>query len=254
MRQFTSLAVVLLFMVSFPTCAGQGEAHYKAGSHISEEVTLQDKNGAAHSLKKLISNSGQRLNVVFIFGGGGMGHAKTAESGGLWCPDSFADSQIFRDLVKQYAGELGFYAVAIPPVYHTQKLGFAERVFLDLRDDDANYRAARSAFVDSTEKAFASELIPVAPFYDMDFNFLISDEQIELRQSIYPAQPWHGSFRAKNETQHYGVPNLWLVDDAGKVMVEPFRGNVYGDDESDSSISYTLQDVVTAIEELTGKI
>jgi hypothetical protein len=88
----------------------------------------------------------------------------------------------------------------------------------------------------------------VQPFYDNQFDFLISQEQRGLRSKIHPAQQWHGAFRAENETQHYGVPNLWLVDSTGKIIAEPFRGNVYRPHGGSISINYTLRDVVEVIE------
>ncbi len=204
--------------------------------------------GHEQSLIERITETGQELNVLYIFGGGGMGNAQTEATAGLWCPDSFEDMHIFRSLAKHYDGELGFFAVAVPPVYHTRQLGFADRVLLDVQRGDETYQTARSAFIESTELAFKRGTIPVAPLYDVDFNFMISEEQIQLRRSMYPAQNWHGAFRAQNEKQSYGVPNLWLVDWQGRVVVEPFRGNVYRAHGGDIAINYTLTDVIAAIE------
>lgn len=247
-RRFSYLAIILFFCLAPLAAAAQDEGRYTAGSQISASVTVQDKTGNSHRLAQRILDSGHELNIVYLFGGGGMGHAQTNATGGLWCPDSFEDMHILRSLVNHYHDKLGFFAIAIPPVYHMRQLGFTERSLLDGQRGEDSHQAAREAFIDSTEQAFARGTIPVAPLYDLEFNFLISDKQARLRKYADPPQPWHGAFRAKNENQQYGVPNLWLIDGQGKVLVEPFRGNVYRAHGGDITINYTLTDVIAAIE------
>jgi len=239
--------VYLLLSASSHAYAQQRYLQYAAGSQIAESVVVENSHGKPESLRQLIADQGKSVYVVFIFGGGGMGYSKADKTGGLWCPDSFEDMHILRSLAGRYKDQVGIVPVAVPPVYHAKMMGFPERVFLDAGLDNDTRTAAKTAFLESTEKSFAGGTIPVQPFYDMDFNFLISAEQIELRNENYPAQNWHGAFRAANETQHYGVPNLWLLDADGKVLHEPFRGNIYHPHGTEIVINYTLQDVIDAI-------
>ena len=222
------------------------QEHYQAGSHISEQVMVRDKSGAEISLLKLIADSEAQLSVVYIFGGGGMGHHRADKNGGLWCPDSYEDMYILRSLHNFYEGTVSVIPVAVPPVFHSELLGYEKGLFLKGKAAP-DYRAALASFVESTQASFQQGTIPVQPFYDNDFNLLISRKQSSLRNKVNPAKFWHGSFRAENETQHYGVPNLWLVNSRGKVVAEPFRGNVYRPHGGSISINYTLKDVIEAI-------
>lgn len=249
------LTVLILGLISTSANAEmEGAAiHYDLGSQISEQIRVQDRNGSELSLRQLISRQEQNLNVVFIFGGGGMGHEKTMDTGGLWCPDSFEDMKILRSLHSRYENSLGMVAIAIPPVYHTQKLGFENRVLLDSSKQSAEYQRAKNAFIESTQAAFSNGTIPIQPVYDAEFNLLISAEQQQSRIANQPIEQWHGAFRSANETQSYGVPNLWLVDKQGNVVAKPFRGNVYHADGNDIEINYSLNDVLAKIDELLNK-
>ena len=229
--------------------AAAAQDHYQTGSIISEEISLQDQNQTSQSLTQLLEELDKPVNLLYLFGGGGMGHERTQKTGGLWCPDSFEDMHILRSLAKHYEGRIGFMPIAIPPVFHTKLLGFGERVMLDPASTDQDNQLALKAFIDSTQTAFDARTIPIQPLYDLYFNLLISEDAQELREATSPRQQWHGAFRAADETQSYGVPNFWLVDNKGKVLREPFRGNVYHPHNEAISINYSLQDVVAAIED-----
>lgn len=236
----------LVFAAIFQSIAN-GQEHYQLESRISEQVTVADETGRDLSLQKLIANSGAEISVVFIFGGGGMGHKRAEKNGGLWCPDSYEDMHILRSLHNYYKGRVGIIPVAVPPVFHSELLGYEKGLFFTDRSS-SDYQKALMSFVDSTQASFKQGTIPVQPFYDNGFNFLISEEQSRLRNKVSPVEKWHGAFRAENETQYYGVPNLWLVDSTGQIIAEPFRGNVYRPHGGGISINYTLKEVVEVIE------
>ena len=237
----------LLLLATFQSLA-YGQQHYQLGSQLSEQVTVSDNAGAAIGLAKLIADSEAELSVIFIFGGGGMGHKRATKNGGLWCPDSYEDMHILRSLHNHYKGRVAIMPIAVPPVFHSELLGYEKDLFFTDKAS-LNYKKALNSFVDSTEAAFKQGTIPVQPFYDNDFNLLISQQRSKQRSAISPVKPWHGAFRAANETQHYGVPNLWLIDANGKIVAEPFRGNIYRPHGGDIKINYTLNDVVEVIEE-----
>ena len=221
--------------------------HYEQGSEVSELASLYDQSGQKVNFRALLAESAKPVNVVFLFGGGAMGFDKARKTGGLWCPDSYEDSHIVRSLAKQYKGKVGFFPVAIPPVFHSKHMGFSERVFLDQAVKDVDFTKARKSFIESTQAAVERGVIPVQPYYDLDFDLLISEKAINERASDDYEQSWHGTFRAADESQRYGVPNIWLVDNEGRVLAQPFRGNVYQPHGGDFEINYTLKDVSEAI-------
>lgn len=242
-----SIQILFLFsIVSFELYA-QDQEHYQKNSVLSESIIISDRKGDEIQLRQLIENSGKELSVIFIFGGGGMGHERANKNGGLWCPDSFEDLHILRSLHNHYEGTVQIIPVAVPPVFHSGLLGYEDRVFFKGRGRD-DYQAARASFIDSTQLAFSRGTIPVQPFYDHGFNLLISPVEKKLRSGSIPIKDWHGAFRAENETQHYGVPNMWLVDSSGEVLESPFRGNIYRAHGGDIQINYTLKDVIDVID------
>lgn len=220
--------------------------HYQLGSQVSEQVLVEDKDRNSRALRELITEQGKKLNIVMIFGGGGMGYEKTDKIGGLWCPDSFEDMHILRSLVARYKDQIGFFPIAVPPVFHSRRMGFAENVFLQADTQSNAYQEAVAAFIDSTEDAFKAGTIPLQPWYDTDFNLLVSRDLVQQRPES-KQQIWHGAFRSATETQHYGVPNMWLLDAEGRVVAEPFRGNVYHPHGDEITINYSLKDVIEAI-------
>lgn len=241
--------LIQLLSLCFVAPAAAGQDHYQSGSIITKKISLQDQNQTPQSLTQLLEELDKPVNLLYLFGGGGMGHERTKTTGGLWCPDSFEDMHILRSLAKHYKGLIGVIPIAIPPVFHTSKLGFAARVMLDGSSSDQKYQDALSAFIKSTQSSFDAGTIPIQPLYDLNFNLLVSEETQEQRKSsTRPRRQWHGTFRAADETQSYGVPNFWLVDAQGKILREPFRGNIYHPHGGDININYTLKDVSAAIE------
>lgn len=226
------------------TIAGEN-GHYSVGSVVDKDVTIYSSDGNAHRLSELVRESAKRLNLVFIFGGGGMGHEHTLATGGLWCPDSFEDLQILRSLKADFGEEVGIFPIAIPPAHHTSQLGMTKGVFLNPDAASVEYQKALASFVQTTEAAVESGVIPVKTYYDARYNLLVSAEDLALRSET---KNWHGAFRAANETQAYGVPSLWILDQNGKIVREPFRGNVYHPHGGEVLIRYTLDDVVDVLQ------
>ena len=224
--------------------------NFGVGSVIPAAVSVGDAAGSSVSLLQLLAEQPGNVNVLFIFGGGDMG---SEMPGHLWCPDSFEDTHILRTLHGKYAGkEVGFVAVASAPVYHSGFLGSQDRVFLDAADDSADFQTARKAFVDSTLAAEAAGILPFTPYFDARFALMLNPaDTMQPGAGWGTLQPWHGAFRAAEETQFYGVPSFWLIDDNGKVLAPPFRGNVYHPHGAEVTIKYTYSDLDAAISALS---
>jgi hypothetical protein len=189
------------------------------------------------------------VNVLFVFGGGDMGRQLP---GRLWCPDSFEDTHILRTLHDKYRDKgVGFVAVAAAPVYHSQVLGAPARVFLDEPDSSDAFRTARKAFIDSTLAARQLGILPFEPHFDLRFALMLAGgDKPQPAAGWGPRAPWHGGFRAADESQYYGVPQFWLLDDEGRVLAPPFRGNVYHPHGGEMRIRYTVGDVDAALRHL----
>ncbi len=237
------LAASLMLLVGGYSFAVE-QINYAAGSVISDKVTVFNADDEPQSLRDVIAEHGNKVNVVFIFGGGGLGHALTQKTGGLWCPDSFEDMHILRSLKAAYGEDIGIFPIAVPPAHHTAQLGMAQNAFLNQEFESREYQTAVSAFIDSTQAAVASGVIPAPVFYDSQYNLIVSPQDLEQRDI---RQAWHGAFRSASEKQTYGVPALWLLDRDGRVLAAPFRGNIYHPHGGDIVINYTLPDVVEAI-------
>jgi hypothetical protein len=163
----------------------------------------------------------------------------------LWCSDSFEDLHILRSLHSDYGDRIGIIPIAIPPAHHTKLLGLTEGIFLLPNWDDRGFVSATQAFVESTLSAQEAGTIPVPTYFDLEFNLIASPQVLDARKK---SLPWHGVFRSDGETQQYGVPSLWLVDENGVLLHAPFRGNVYHDHGDGISIEYTLEDVEAEVE------
>jgi hypothetical protein len=242
------IRLLLLLSLLTPVSSVFAESYGK-GSLIAPQAVVADSKGSTVSLRSLLADSGSKVNVVFIFGGGDLGFGMP---GHLWCPDSFEDTHILRTLVGKYADKgVGFIAVAAAPVYHSQVMRAPARVFLDEPDDSEDFLKASKAFIDSTQASRAAGILPVEPWYDLRFALMLNRSPDLLPGKGYGAlQPWQGAFRDPAETQYYGVPGFWLVSDGGEVLAEPFRGNVYHPHGSEVSIRYTFNDVDAALQSL----
>ena len=221
---------------------------YQEGDTISPEVFVSDKTQSRHRLLSILeNNSPNTINVLFLFGGGAMGHSSP---GGIWCPDSFEDLHILRTLKDAYKNtQVGFVFVACAPVFHSKYLGYSDRLFLDQPDDSPEFKNAVKLFIDSTQAALENGIIPQQPYFDLRLR-LMMDSSPGRSPTAGTQFEWQGKFRDPDEKQKYGVPNLWLLDNKGTILTPPFRGNMYHPGAGDSfQISYTFSDVDQAIKQ-----
>lgn len=220
---------------------------YRPGEAISAKAFVLDNEMTRHQLLPLCESRDDVLvNVLYIFGGGAMGREN--KLGGIWCKDSFEDLQIMRFIHTKYEEmPVQIIPVACAPVYSTRFYGFAARVFLDEPDDSEKFKAAAKAFIDSTQASFEAGFIPVQPYFDVRDRLLLNPrEDLKPGAGYGKIFDWQGRFRADDETQKYGVPSIWLLNEKGVVLDGPFHGNYYHSDPYE--IKYTLVDIDRAIE------
>jgi hypothetical protein len=239
----------LLFVLCASASIQAEPLHYAQGSVIAPEAVVSDSAGSVVSLRTLLAQQDSKVNVLFVFGGGDLGFGMP---GHLWCPDSFEDTSILRTLVGKYAGKgVDFVAVASAPVYHSQVMKAPARVFLDEPADSDAFLAASKAFIESTQAARTDGILPLDPYFDLRFALMLNRSENQLPGAGYgELADWHGAFRAAHETQFYGVPGFWLVSDAGEILAEPFRGNVYHPHGAEVNINYTFSDIDAALSAL----
>jgi hypothetical protein len=232
------------------TLVKPGSGYYEKGSTISPDIFVTDQENNQHDLISLLSQSDpDSLNVLFIFGAGAMGN--TSRPGGIWCRDTFEDLSIFRTLVDKYKNSrVNFIPIASPPVFHTHTLGAIKDVFINYADDTKEFQDARKIFVDSTQDAVETGIIPIQPYYDIRMRLILNKGLQSSFPMQYGEQPgWLGSFRAVNESQTYGVPNYWFANSSGEIVSEPFRGNIYHPHGGPVTINYTVKDIMAAIDQ-----
>jgi hypothetical protein len=249
MRQLTPYMLGLLLLVQAAPALTQPQ-HYGKGAVIDPAITVADATGSSVSLSSVLAEQPDALHVLFIFGGGDMGGGMP---GHLWCADSFEDTHILRTLHGKYAAKgVRFIPVAVPPAYHSQMLGQPARVFLDAAADSPELATARQAFIDSTLAAQAAGMLPEQPWFDLHLNLMLNRSEGLLPATLSSAAlpGWQGAFRAAGETQFYGVPSFWILSADGRVLHEPFRGNVYHPHGGSVQINYTFADLDAALQQL----
>jgi hypothetical protein len=225
------------------------DTEYAKGDVVSADIFVADKDGSQVHLSSLLGESESGINVLFIFGGGDLG---AGLPGHLWCPDSFEDTHILRTLYGKYAGKgVNFIAVGVAPVYHSQILGQKAGVFLTDAESSADFQQASKAFVASTFAAHNSGILPVEPYLDTRFRLMFNRSPDLVPQADYgEVFSWQGVFRNPQESQFYGVPGFWILDNKGKVLTVPFRGNIYHPHGADVTINYTFRDIDGALADL----
>ena len=248
--QTSSAALLSLPLVSCsrsnPQTTNQGT--YQVGEQISPETFVLDSQLIQHSILELCSRSKAKVVVLNFFGGGAMGHEKRV--GGLWCPDSFEDMHIFRYLDFKYSkGDVSILPVACAPVYSSHLYGQEKGVYMNESDNSSKYKEAVDAFVESTEAAVANKYLPVRTYYDIRLRNLFNRrDDLQPGKGYGPVADWQGRFRASADSQKYGTPTIWLLDENGTVLADPFFGNLYH--EQPFEIKYTVIDVDRVIQEL----
>lgn len=239
----------LIASLSALTHAAEFDAQYTNGDVIDPGIFVTDTTGSQVNLASLISKSDSGLSVLFIFGGGDMGMGMP---GHLWCPDSFEDTHILRTLHGKYASQgVNFIAVAAAPVYHTQMLGHEAGVFFTQAPVSEGFNKAQQAFAQSTRASFESGILPVEPYLDTGFRLMFNrTPELMPGENYGEVFSWQGVFRDPGETQFYGVPSFWIVDSEGKILAEPFRGNIYHPHGAEVSIKYTFSDIDQVLQTL----
>jgi hypothetical protein len=239
----------LAFVFSTVSYAAEFDEAIGEGDNIGSAVFVTDKSGSQVHLQSLFQESESGVNVLFIFGGGDMG---LGMPGHLWCQDSFEDTHILRTLYSKYQNlGVNFIAVAAAPVYHTQMLNHPAGVFFNQLRSSPDYQAAQNDFISSTLDSMESGILPLEPYFDLGYRLMFNRTEELLPASEYgEVFNWQGVFRAPDESQFYGVPSFWLVNNQGEVLSAPFRGNIYHPHGADVSINYTFSDIDVALKGL----
>lgn len=251
MKMRFSLIKFLFFLVLIAnySTAAEYDAAIGAGDSVDSGVFVTDQHGSQVHLQSLFQESVSGVNVLFIFGGGDMGNEMP---GHLWCQDSFEDTHILRTLYSKYQNQgVNFIAVAAAPVYYTEMLNHSAGVFFNQEPASPEFQEAENNFVSSTLASMESGILPLQPYFDLGYRLMFNRMEELLPASEYgEVFSWQGVFRAPDESQFYGVPSFWLVDNQGKVIHAPFRGNIYHPHGADVSIKYTFSDIDTALKAL----
>jgi len=217
---------------------------YQLGERIDADVTLLDSSLREVRLLDL-ATPGTKLLYLLIFGGAAGGSEKA-----LWCGDSREDLGIHTAMRARFAARgVAFVVVATPPVYSASRHGYEEGVFLESAADAPRFRAAVQEFVARTEALRRGGALPFETvYYDPRFRLLDNPRQGPHVAAYGPVLPWQGRFKACADRQRHGTPTLWLLAPDGRVLREPFWGNVY--DREEQRIRYTEADVATAVEKI----
>ena len=79
-----------------------------------------------------------------------------------------------------------FVAIASAPVYHSGALGAKNRVFLDAAESSEEFRAARAAFIASTQAAKDAGILPIQPHFDLRLHLMLNPmrSMAELQRTI----------------------------------------------------------------------
>ncbi len=228
-------------------------AHYKVGEQIDPAVFVHDRRMGKVRLLDLI-DSETRVAVLVLFGGGikelPPGRKKR---GPLWCEDSFDDLPIQRALLGAFkVRAVQFIPIAVPPVYHAANYGWDEDDFLGFPDDSEQYLAAARTFIQATEEAVKSTLLPFHEiYYDPKFRLAENSDERKLDSGYGTVYEWQGKLRWGTDARRYGTPVFWFLNSSGRVLTEPLLGNNY--DADPPEINYGFREVSDLLEELLGE-
>jgi len=189
---------------------------------------------------------GSKSVVLTIIGGAYL--AAPDRHGGIWCEDTLYDFGNLKAVVNLGSGKgVQFICLACPPVY-SDKYGWAKGVFLDGPDDSRKYLEAAGQFVERTEALRKDGTIPVdTVYYDIRFRLLWNAKEHTVGPSYGTVYPWQGKFKWHKDSQRYGTPCIWFLDERGKVLREPFYGNNYA--SVPPRILYTYWELESALQE-----
>lgn len=246
-RFLSSLTLVGAARASPASAADEAKGCYAPGDVVGRGVFLLDSERRELPLLDLVRND-TRLLYLLIFGG-----AEAGPDAGLWCGDSRSDLAIHAAMLHKYAAKgVRFVPVATPPVYAEARHGYPAGAFLGTAESSAAHGDAVVGFVARTEALRAGGKLPFPEiFYDPRFRLLDNAGRYPHVAAYGVVHAWQGRFKACGDTQRHGTPTLWLLGKDGRVLREPFYGNVY--ERGEEKLRYRENDVASAIELILGK-
>lgn len=246
-RGFLSSLTLLGASRAWPTIeADDAKRCYAPGDTVDPGVFLLDSERRELPLLDLVRKD-TRLVYLLIFGGA---EGKDAD---LWCGDSRSDLAIHVAMLEKYAAKgVRFVPVATPPVYAEARHGYQAGVFVGTPESSPAHGEAVLGFVARTEALRASGKLPFPEiFYDPRFRLLDNAGRYPHVAAYGVVHGWQGRFKACGDTQRHGTPTLWLLGRDGRVLREPFYGNVY--ERREEKLRYREKDVAGAIDSILGK-
>ncbi len=213
---------------------------YQVGDRVEADSLLMDASGETVTFGEILDPEAKAV-VVIVFGGG-FKSAPDREQfrGPLWCEDSFDDLGVQRALASRFAEEpVQFVPIAVPPVYKPENFGWDQDPFLGKPDDSEEYRAAVREFIDATEEARATGMLPFEKiYYDPKFRLAQNRKERKLGPEFGEIHPWQGKLKWHLDPRRYGTPTIWILDSEGKILSEPLFGNDYDADPPEIYYGY----------------
>ena len=187
-----------------------------------------------------------RVVVVIMFGGASKRPQPTEPyRGGLWCPDSYQDLRLQKELIRSFRDRpVQFLAVAVPPVFGSASHGYRDGVFLEASLSSL-YHEEAVAFVRATRHALHTGVLPFSKIF-FDPRFELGKKPDLPASAERSSAAWRGKLKWHLDDRKYGLPTLWLLDPAGQILREPFYGNDYT--ETPPKLEYDFDQIKAAIE------
>lgn len=225
-------------------------ASYVPGEKIDPSIWLLDNQLQRVRLIDILKPD-TRVALLIFFGGAAADFPDAEARGPLWCEDSFDDLAVQRAAYHEFLDNpsVQFIPVAVAPVYHAERFGFGDDVFLSRPDHSPEYIQAVRSFVDLTEAARATTLLPFeAIYYDPKHRLAQNRKERELGEGFGEIYPWQGQFKWHGDPRRYGTPTIWFLGPDGKVLHSPLVGNDY--DAESPEINYGYRELKQIIEQL----
>jgi hypothetical protein len=219
---------------------------YEVGDRIDEQSWVLDRDLSKITLEEIISEKAE-IVVLILFGGAANEIPEGPFRGKLWCQDSFDDVSVQRALVAEMKEKpVQFVAVAVPPVFSSEKYGFGEGTFLNQPQDSERYQKALKVFVEKTESQREGGFLPFEQiFYDPKARLTHDSDSGEFGPEYGPVLSWQGKLKWHRDPREYGAPTIWLLNAEGRILREPFWGNDY--DSEPPQISYGFAELKEAV-------
>jgi hypothetical protein len=226
--------------------AAQNVKCYLPGDSIDPDIFILDVEQNSVRLRDIIKSE-SRLVVVVIIGGAYL--AASDKHGGIWCEDTldeFPNLKAARNAWKDKGVQ--FIAIACPPVY-SARYGYEKNVFLDQPEESTKFKTAVRQFINKTDSLRKDGTIPFDTlYYDPRLRLLWNESQYKTTPAYGNVYSWQGKFKWHEDTQTYGTPSIWFLDERGKILRKPLYGNSYG--SMPPTIRYTYWELDAAIGEL----